>query len=271
MRRCSRHVSVALHAAICCVLLCPSVSLGAGGVGITPRSDAYKTGSHHPHPHPYSAAVAALRLRGGLRDDAHELKAPRISGETGQHETTGDPDGSAVTCLPAKGNRQEDSAASSEALKRLPTPMCLEMAAYDAFENNQVEHRGGYPRYAWDPKRRIWLLFKRADEDLSIETLRGKWDFPPEDCLTFRPRKPDKWQYVDWAPGLVGWVEFCFWITPLFNQLLHLWRGLFPCAVCGLARSKHPCPSEREADAAFWQVGDLNESEDAWRCMSADC
>jgi hypothetical protein len=197
---------------------------------------------------------ASMRLRGGLPSEVQRPQA--AADEPGQRDTASDADGAAVSCLPvAKGEGQQGDPALSEAMKRVPTPTCLEMAAIDAVENNQgVSGPGGTARYAWDPKRRTWLLFKRPDEDLSIESLRGKWNFPPEDCLTFRPRRPDKWQSVDWAPGLAGWVEFFFWITPCFNQLLYFWRGIFPCAVCGLARSKHPCPSEREADAAFWQV-----------------
>ena len=212
---------------------------------------------------------ASMRLRGGLPDEAQPQGA---ADKPGQRDSASDADGAAVSCLPAaQGEGQHGDPAVSGALKRVPTPTCLEMAAIDAVENNQgVPGPGGATRYAWDPKRRTWLLFKRPDEDLSIESLRGRWNFPSEDCLTFRPRRPDKWQSVDWAPGLAGWVEFFFWITPCFNQILFLWRGLFPCAVCGLARSKHPCPSEREADAAFWQVR-LFSNSGAGRCTAGRC
>ena len=218
-----------------------------------------------------------LRLRGGLRAETPRAEnVPAVHGDPGSGclPLPSDKE-SAGGCLPSSGGSVRQLGEPTVevempkgTLRRMPTPVCLEIAAIDAIVQ-QPFNAGpcGSPRYAWDPRRRTWLLFKRPDEDLSIESLRGKWEFAPSDCLTFRHRRPDKWQHVDWAEGWLGWLEFFFWVTPVLNQLLYLWRGLFPCAVCGLARSKHPCDSERQADAAFWQAVRFRDIELAVRLV----
>ena len=170
-----------------------------------------------------------LRLRGGLRAEPPLREA---SGEGGAIEASS-PEG-ASGCLSI-------APAENRTLRRPPTAVGLEVSrAEKDGQPPQDKGPGEIVRYVWNAKRRVWLLFKRPDEDLSIETLRGRWNFAPSDCLTFRHRLPDKWQHVDWAPGWRGWLEFFFFMTPILNQLLYLWRGLFPCAVCGRARSAHP-------------------------------
>ena len=196
-----------------------------------------------------------LRLRGGLRADPPPRETP------GEHSlVASDPEG-ANGCLAL-------SPAENRTLRRQPAAAGLEVSAIDASgQPLQDQGAGDSMRYAWNPERRVWLLFKRPDEDLSIESLRGKWDFAPSDCLTFRHRLPDKWQHVDWAPGWLGWLEFFFFSTPVLNQLLYLWRGLFACVVCGRARSEHPCRSERDADAAFWKAVKFRDVELAVRLV----
>jgi hypothetical protein len=234
-----------------------------------------------------------LRLRGGMPGGTGSETAPEAAAEAageGGHCVRGGEgciDDSAYLRKPSEiataaqegqmGEITGQVDVNASAIRRVPTPTCLELSAFDLVtsqeHSNQNFGPGPSPRYAWDSRRSIWMIFKRPDEDLTIETLRGKWDFPPSDCLTYRHRKPDKWQYVDWAKGFAGWIEFFFWGTPLLNQLLYLWRGLFPCAVCGLDRSQHPCPSEREADAAFWQAVRFRDVELAVRLIrgGVDC
>ena len=204
-----------------------------------------------------------LRLRGGLPADMPH--GDKNCSESGLETGTVDEDGPA--CLPWCQKGEPYSSLGPASVRREDTRIA-EMAAADAFERDEVIYGpDGTARYAWDATRRTWLLFRSPDEDLSIESLQGSWDFAPSECLTFRHRKPDKWQHVDWAPGVLGWIEFFFFITPVLNQLLYIWRGLFSCAVCGQARSQHPCKSEDDADEAFWQAVRFRDIELAVRLV----
>ena len=209
--------TVLLAAGVACALLArPAGSLAVAGAGRAQGS---------------AAARRPLRLRGGRRSD-----------QTLQEEG------------PSAGTEQNQG--QDGGLRRADTaPACLDVADFDTGRHHHaLIDSDGSARYAWDAQRSTWLLFKRPDEDLSVESLRGKWDFPPSDCLTFRHRVPNKWQHVDFPAGVWGWVEFIFYITPGLNQLLYAWQGLYPCAVCGRARSQHPCKREEDATAAFWQA-----------------
>jgi hypothetical protein len=120
--------------------------------------------------------------------------------------------------------------------------------------SNQHQHQRKGQRYWYDKKEKMWHFQKEENEDLSVESLQGYWSFPPSDCLTFRWRKPDRWNSEPFADGILGWIEFFIYLTPGLNILLKIFRGFWPCAVCGLPRSKHPFWSPREVDLAFWEA-----------------
>eukprot|EP00960_Hanusia_phi_P043162 755889-Hanusia_phi.AAC.13 len=107
---------------------------------------------------------------------------------------------------------------------------------------------------AWDPKQRVWVLYKRPTDNWSVESLKSRWNFSPDECLVFRHRKPDKWQEIPDAPGWLGCVEFCMFVTPIMNFVLFMIRGLNKCAVCGKGRREHPLQTSRDADRAFWEA-----------------
>ena len=101
---------------------------------------------------------------------------------------------------------------------------------------------------------REYELQRRNGEDLSVESLREAWNFPPADCLTFRHRVPDRWGDVPLAPGLLGAIEALCQLIPGIHFLLYIYRGLWPCAVCRLPRSTHPLQTLGEAERAFWEA-----------------
>jgi len=101
---------------------------------------------------------------------------------------------------------------------------------------------------------REYELQRRNGEDLSVESLREAWNFPPADCLTFRHRVPDRWGDVPLAPGLLGAIEALCELIPGIHSLLYIYRGLWPCAVCRLPRSTHPLQTLGEAERAFWEA-----------------
>jgi len=110
------------------------------------------------------------------------------------------------------------------------------------------------PKYAWDAKKKVWILHKRPTDNWSVESLKSRWNFAPDECLVFRHRKPDKWQEIPGAPGWLGCLEFCMFVTPIMNFVLFMIRGFNVCAVCGKKRSQHPLRSSRDADRAFWEA-----------------
>jgi hypothetical protein len=136
-----------------------------------------------------------------------------------------------------------------------------------------LESRRDHQRYEWNKLQRQWVIKVMPDEDLTVESLHGEWDFEPSECLTFRRGKPDQWGTVTIPSGCCGVLEFLVFMTPGLNLLLYFWRGLWPCAVCGLARSKHPLKDRDEATNAFFTAFANRDIELAIRLVrgGVDC
>lgn len=140
-------------------------------------------------------------------------------------------------------------------------------------EPSTLQSRKENPRFAWDKLRKTWNITIGPNEDLSVESLQGSWNFEPSECLTFRRGKPDRWGNVRGTQGLCGVLEFIIFMTPGLNLLVYFWIGMWPCAVCGLARSQHPLKHRDDATDAFFSAYAERDIELAIRLVrgGVDC
>jgi len=128
----------------------------------------------------------ALRLRGGL---CTERQAPGLEERIETATTDNSLAGTACLPVPCDGERRgkvgergagTDTLPPNSATRQIQTATCLEMATLEAIAQRRAVYwpggPGAVPRYAWDSKKHAWMIFKRTDEDLSIESLRTKWE-----------------------------------------------------------------------------------------------
>mmetsp|Transcript_23967 Transcript_23967/g.37556 ORF Transcript_23967/g.37556 Transcript_23967/m.37556 type:complete len:143 (+) Transcript_23967:329-757(+) len=66
-------------------------------------------------------------------------------------------------------------------------------------------------------------------------------------------RKPNRWNYIGWAPGILGWIEMLICMTPLANLLYYWFVGFWNCKVCGRPRKQHLARTIREASVQLWR------------------